>query len=85
MFRPGRLYGQRKAAIVFCDCYAENTKKKCLENLKDKYESYQYMSDEFIKSFNKTSTCGIELIKEQIKSALFGIENKQGNLYLDIK
>jgi hypothetical protein len=74
-----------EAAIDFCECYEKNTKEKCLENLKDKYESYHYMSDEFIESFNKMSTCGIKLIKEQIKSASFRIENKQDSFSLVIK
>jgi hypothetical protein len=65
-----------KAAIEFCECYEENTKEKCLENLKDRYEYAQYMSDGFINSFNQTSVCGIELVKEQINSASPGIENK---------
>lgn len=74
-----------EAAIEFCECYEENTKEKCLENLKDKYESYQYMSDEFIKSFNETATCEIELVKKQIMSASFGIENKRDSLSLVMK
>ena len=73
-----------QAAIEFCDCYEDNSKEECLENLKDRYSSSVYMSDEFIKSFNSTSTCGIELIKEHVKSASAGIENDDGSI-LNIK
>ncbi|GHV48741.1 hypothetical protein FACS1894181_05350 [Bacteroidia bacterium] len=57
----------RQAAIEFCECYKENTKEKCFEKLKDKYASYEYESDDFIKAFNEASTCGAELIKEYVK------------------
>lgn len=56
-----------QAAIEFCECYKENSKEKCLEQLKNKYEAYRYMSEEFIESFNKTNNCDIELIIEQVK------------------
>lgn len=67
-----------KAAIEFCECYKENTKETCLEYLKDRYEYAQYMSEGFIDSFNRTSVCGIELVKEHINSASLGIEYKPG-------
>ena len=56
----------REAAIEFCECYKKNTKEKCLDNLKDKYKSYEYESNDFIKAFNEASTCGAELVKEYV-------------------
>ncbi|MDR3220282.1 MAG: hypothetical protein LBU22_15130 [Dysgonamonadaceae bacterium] len=51
----------RKAADEFCDCYKNNSKEDCLENLKDKYTSFDYKSDDFITAFNEASDCGIQL------------------------
>ena len=61
-----------EAAVEFCDCYKDNTKETCLKELKDKYQAYEHMSEEFIDAFNQTSTCGIELVIEQSKSAVLG-------------
>ena len=51
----------REAATEFCECYKKNTKENCLDNLKDKYEKRQYMSEEFIDSFNETNSCDVEM------------------------
>ncbi len=66
----------REAAVEFCTCYKKNTKEECLENLKDKYGAAKYLTEEFIDAFNETSSCGIELIIEQEKSASHRMENK---------
>jgi hypothetical protein len=66
-----------EAAVEFCECYEKSTKETCFENLKSRYESYQYMSNEFIETFNETNTCGATLIKEQITSASFETEDKR--------
>jgi hypothetical protein len=73
-----------EAAVEFCECYKKNSEEKCLENLKDKYKEYQYTSDNFIKGFNETSTCNIELTKIPVKSASFRMENKQDSIFLII-
>jgi hypothetical protein len=75
---PGETYQDKgsKAAIEFCKCFRENTKDECLEELKDQYESYVYMSDNFIDSFNDTNTCGITLYKETTTSSSPGTAYK---------
>lgn len=56
----------RKAAEEFCDCYQDNSKDDCLEELKDNYSESEYMSDSFISAFNEESSCGITLEIERI-------------------
>jgi hypothetical protein len=51
----------REAAARFCDCFKQNTKEKCLDELKDRYQSYVYKSNAFIEAFNDASTCNIKL------------------------
>ncbi len=75
----------REAAAEFCECYKNHTKDQCLENLKDKYDSYEYESDDFIEAFNNASTCGIELIKERVKSQLNGVKNRPESLFFNVK
>lgn len=59
----------KEAAIEFCDCYRYSSQNDCLEKLKSKYSSSDYMSSEFISAFNNQSTCGITLEKKYMSAA----------------
>ena len=53
----------KQAAREFCDCYKNNSKDTCLDKLTLKYSQSDYMSDDFIKAFNRESPCDIVLEK----------------------
>ena len=58
----------RQAAHEFCECYEKKSAETCFEELKDNYNSVDYMNDNFISAFNDESHCGITLKKEYIGS-----------------
>ena len=76
----------RETAVEFCACYKKNTAEECLEELKSRYSSYEYKTDDFIEAFNETSTCNIELILEyEEAAATFGTKNKPEISFFNIK
>jgi len=53
----------KQAAIEFCDCFKENSKDDCLDQLMAKYSQSDYLDADFINAFNDQSSCGVTLEK----------------------
>jgi hypothetical protein len=51
----------REAGVEFCNCYKNNSKDYCLNQLTKKYTKSDYTSSVFIKEFNDTNSCSAEL------------------------
>ena len=53
----------QQAAVEFCDCFKENSKDYCLDQLMAKYSQSDYLDADFINAFNDQSSCGVTLQK----------------------